>query len=138
MVARNIRLKKLVLVGLCLVAAAPGQATGAEPPVETAAIGNLDRGLRQVTLSSTTSEASFIGIRWDGDKVRGIRVELRDGHSAQAGGYDDSRYTLTSYRFAQGETLTKAWLRDSGYGHGGLRQVEFQTSKGHVKAGAEG
>ena len=82
---------------------------------------------------------TFIGVRWDGDKVRGIRMELSDGSFKQAGGYDDGKYTLTQYRFVAGETLISARLRDSGYGYGSLRQVAFETSlKNAFNAGADG
>ena len=108
-------------------------------PQETASIGAKAAGKSQVLLSSDKAVATFIGIRWDGDKVRGIRMELSDGSFKQAGGYDDGKYTLTQYRFAAGETLVSARLRDSGYGHGSLRQVEFETSlKNTLNAGAEG
>ncbi|HWF10710.1 MAG TPA: Vps62-related protein [Bryobacteraceae bacterium] len=109
------------------------------PVVETAGIGNRDNSLKQVHFSSPSATATFIGVRWDGDKVRGLRVELSDGTNAQAGDYDDGRYTLTTYRFAAGEKLSKAWLRDSGYGYRSLREVEFATSTGHhFMAGAGG
>ncbi len=111
--------------------------TTAASGMETASIG-VCAG-QQVLLSPASAIATFIGIRWDGDKVRGIRVELNDGTAAQAGGYDDGAYTLTSYRFVPGETLAAAWLRDSGYGHGSVREVEFVTShNGSLKAGAAG
>jgi hypothetical protein len=108
-------------------------------PHETASIGNKTAGRSEVVLTSDKAVATFIGVRWDGDKVRGIRIELSDGSSKQAGGYDDAKYTLTQYRFAPGETLVSARLRDSGYGHGSLRQVEFETSlKKTFDAGAGG
>jgi hypothetical protein len=108
-------------------------------PQETASIGNKAAGKTEVVLSSDTAVATFVGIRWDGDKVRGIRVELNDGSFKQAGGYDDAKYTLTQYRFAAGETLVTAELRDSGYGYGSLRQVQFATSlKNAFNAGAGG
>ena len=97
-------------------------------PQETASIGNKAAGKSEVLLTSDKAVATFIGVRWDGDKVRGIRIELSDGSFKQAGGYDDAKYTLTSYRFAPGETLVSAELRDSGYGYGSLRQVQFATS----------
>ena len=87
-------------------------------PQETASIGNKAAGKSEILLSSDKAVATFIGVRWDGDKVRGIRVELSDGSFKEAGGYGDSKYTLTSYRFAPGETLISARLRDSGYGYG--------------------
>ena len=111
----------------------------AQAPQETASIGNKAAGGSQIVLASDKAVATFIGIRWDGDKVRGIRMELSDGSFKQAGGYDDSGYTLTFYRFAPCETLISARLRDSGYGYGSLRQVEFETSlKKTFNAGAAG
>jgi hypothetical protein len=108
-------------------------------PQETASIGNKAAARSQVLLTSDNAVATFIGIRWDGDKVRGIRMELSDGSFKQAGGYDDGGYTLTQYRFAPGETLVSARLRDSGYGYGSVRQLEFETSaKKTFDAGAAG
>jgi jacalin-like lectin domain-containing protein len=108
-------------------------------PQETASIGNKAAGKSEVVLTSDKAVATFIGVRWDGDKVRGIRMELSDGSFKQAGGYDDAKYTLTSYRFTPGETLVTATLRDSGYGYGSLRQVEFETSLNKTfNAGAGG
>ena len=108
-------------------------------PQETASIGAKAAGKSEVLLTSDKAVATFIGVRWDGDKVRGIRVELSDGSFKQAGGYDDGKYTLTQYRFAPGETLVSARLRDSGYGHGSVRQIEFETSlKKTFDAGAAG
>jgi hypothetical protein len=113
--------------------AAPG------PVVETNGIGNRDNKLKQIVLSSPTAVATYIGVRWDGDKVRGIRVKLSDGTQSSCGGVDDGGYTITEFAFAPGETLTKAWLRDSGYGYRSLRQVEFQTSSGRsFKCGGGG
>ena len=108
-------------------------------PQETASIGNKGAANSQVLLTSDKAVVTFVGVRWDGDKVRGIRMELSDGSFKQAGGYDDGKYTLTQYRFAAGETLVSARLRDSGYGYGSLRQVEFETSlKNIFNAGAGG
>jgi hypothetical protein len=118
---------------------APLEARGAAPVRETAGIGNRDGGLPNRTISSSTASAIYFGVRWDGDKVRGIRIDLSDGSTLKVGGFDDGNYTLTEYRFAVGETLKQAWLRDSGYGHRSVRQIEFVTSKGgHFKAGAGG
>jgi hypothetical protein len=108
-------------------------------PQETASIGNKAAGNSEVLLTSDKAVVTFVGVRWDGDKVRGIRMELSDGSFKQAGGYDDAKYTLTPYNFAAGETLVSAELRDSGYGYGSLRQVEFETSlKKTFNAGAGG
>jgi hypothetical protein len=108
-------------------------------PQETASIGNRAAGKSEVLLTSANAVVTFIGVRWDGDKVRGIRMELSDGSFKQAGGYDDGKYTLTSYRFAPGETLVSARLRDSGYGYRSVRQIEFVTSANKTfDAGAAG
>ena len=114
-------------------------AGGTAGPIETAGVGNRDAGPKQTTLSSKTAVVDYIAVRWDGDKIRGIRMRMSDGAQAQCGGIDDGGYTLTEYTFTPGETLTKAWLRDSGYGYGSLRQIEFYTSKGfHFLAGPGG
>jgi hypothetical protein len=81
-------------------------------------------------LTSDTAVARVISVRWDGDKVRGVRMELRDGTVKSAGGIDDVNYTLSSYTFADGETLQSLSFSSSGYGYGSLRRVEFTTSKG--------
>ena len=69
-------------------------------------------------------------MRWDGDKVRGVRMELRDGTIKSAGGIDDVKYTLSSYTFQEGETLQSLSFSSSGYGYGSLRRMEFTTSLG--------
>jgi hypothetical protein len=89
--------------------------------VQTPGIGNRDMSFKQVTLSSPTAVAAFLGVRWDGDKVRGIRMQLSDGTSAQAGGYDDVSYALSTCALAPGDKLSEGWLRDSGYGYGSVR-----------------
>ena len=68
-------------------------------------LGRAEQRHRRPGLVMTDRQASFIGVRWDGDKVRGVRVELTNGKSLQAGGYDDGGYTLTTYRFTTGERL---------------------------------
>jgi hypothetical protein len=114
-------------------------AGAASPLIETASIGNRAAGPREVTFSSSTATVTYLGVRWDGDKVRGIRMRSSDGTQNQCGGIDDGNYALTEFTFMPGETLAKAWLRDSGYGYRSLRQVEFVTSKGRAfKAGPNG
>jgi hypothetical protein len=114
-------------------AATPG------PVTETASIGNRNAGRDQGVFSSPTAVATYVGVRWDGDKIRGVRVRLSDGRQQQCGGIDDGQYGLAEYNFAAGETLSKAWLRDSGYGYGSVREIEFVTSRGgHFKAGPGG
>ena len=107
-----------------------GSNAGQLPAQETASIGNKAAAHSEVVFASGAAVATFIGVRWDGDKVRGIRIELSDGSSKQAGGYDDGGYTLSEYRFVAGEKLVTAFLRDSGYGDGSLRQIELHTSLG--------
>jgi hypothetical protein len=43
-------------------------------------------------------------------------MELRDGTIKSAGGIDDVNYTLTTYTFAEGETLKSLSFSSSGYG----------------------
>src|SRR5579863_9759335 len=104
-------------------------------PWKTESIGS---GGTNFDYSSTTSIVRTIGVRWDGDKVRGIRLELYDGTVWKEGGYDDTNYTLTTYTFTSGEYLLTLTLRDSGYGYGSVRQILFTTSKGEFKAGQDG
>ena len=63
-------------------------------PQETASIGNKVAANAQVLLTSDKAVVTFIGVRWDGDKVRGIRMELSDGSFKQAGGYDTASTRL--------------------------------------------
>jgi hypothetical protein len=107
-----------------------GSNAGQLPAQETASIGNKAAAHSEVVFASGAAVATFIGVRWDGDKVRGIRIELSDGSSKQAGEYDDGGYTLSEYHFAAGERLVTVFLRDSGYGDGSLRQIELHTSLG--------
>jgi hypothetical protein len=85
-------------------------------PQETASIGDKAAGKSEVLLTSDKAVATFIGVRWDGDKVRGIRMELSDGSFKQAGGYDDAKYTLTTYNFAAGETPRSSWTLGTAMG----------------------
>jgi hypothetical protein len=48
------------------------------------------------------------------------------------GDYNNNQYALTTFTFIEGETLVTAYLRDSGYGYGSLRQVQFTTSLGRT------
>ena len=100
------------------------------PWFATRSVGNQAAGKSEVDLASDTSVARVFSVRWDGDKVRGIRMELRDGTIKSAGGIDDVNYTLTSYTFVEGETLKSLSFSSSGYGYGSLRRLEFTTSTG--------
>src|ERR1700691_6663320 len=83
---------------------------------ETASIGNKAAASSQVLLTSDKAVVTFVGVRWDGDKVRGIRMELSDGSFKQAGGYDDGKYTLTAYRFTAGGKRVRPRVREFRYG----------------------
>ena len=100
------------------------------PWFATRSVGNQAAASSEVDLASETSVARVFSVRWDGDKVRGIRMELRDGTVKSAGGIDDVKYTLTTYTFAEGETLKSLSFSSSGYGYGSLRRIEFTTSTG--------
>ncbi|HLY00052.1 MAG TPA: hypothetical protein VKR62_15235, partial [Roseiarcus sp.] len=108
----------------------PPKPVANRPWFATRPVGNQAAAASEVDLVSATSVARVISVRWDGDKVRGIRMELRDGAVKQAGGYDDVNYTLSSYTFADGETLQSLSYSSSGYGYGSLRRLQFTTSKG--------
>jgi len=73
--------------------------TPAPAVVETEGIGNRAANLKQVKFSSDHALPTLLGVRWDSDKIRGIRLEMNDGTHAQAGGYDDSGYPLNQYHF---------------------------------------
>jgi hypothetical protein len=83
---------------------------------DTASIGNQQAG-KSEQFSHYPVNALFLGVRWDGDKIRGIRVELDDGTSSQVEGCNDIGYALTTSSFLPGETFKKAYLRNSGYGY---------------------
>ena len=55
---------------------------------------------------------------------------LNSSRTPEFGGYDDSGYALTTTTFDAGETLTTAFLRDSGYGYRSVREIQFATSLG--------
>ena len=111
--------------------------TAGAGPWKTESIGNANAGTT-FDQKSTTSTVRTIGVRWDGDKVRGIRLELFDGTSWKYGGYDDINYALDTYVFSSGESLKTLTLRDSGYGYRSVRQILFTTSVGQFKAGQDG
>ena len=53
--------------------------------------------------------------------------------------FDDVKYALNTYTFADGETLKSLSFSSSGYGYGSLRRIEFTTSTGATfKAGPTG
>jgi len=82
-------------------------------------------------LNGNGSNVRFFSIRWDGDKVRGIKVDWQDASvpAVQVGGYGDTGYSLSSYTFTSDERLKTFIVRDSGYGHGTLRNLEFSTDR---------
>src|SRR5262249_523947 len=104
---------------------------------KTESIGNANAGIA-FDQKSTTSSVRVISVRWDGDKVRGIRLELFDGTFWKYGGYDDQNYALAVYTFRSDEFLKTLTLRDSGYGHGSVPQIHFTTSQGQFEPGQPG
>jgi hypothetical protein len=107
-------------------------------PWQTPSIGNAKAG-RAFDQKSTTSTVRTIGVIWDGDKLRGIKLELFDGTSWKYGGYDDADYKLGTYTFTSGELLKTLTLRDSVYGNGSVRRIGFTTSLNReFQAGEQG
>jgi hypothetical protein len=86
-----------------------------ERAYDTASIRNQQAG-KSEQFSRYPVNALFLGVRWDGDKICGIRVELEDGTSGQAGGHDDIGYAPITFSFLPGETFKRVHLRNSGYG----------------------
>lgn len=112
-------------------------ATSAALQWKTESIGNANAGIA-FDRKSTTSSVRTISVRWDGDKVRGIRLDLFDGTFWKYGGYDDQNYTLDTYTFKSEEFLKTLTLRDSHYGYGSVRQIHFTTSQGQFQPGQPG
>jgi hypothetical protein len=121
-------------------------ATVAPPPpvvhfpwFQTASVGNTGASHSEVIVDSDTKIAQYLAVRWDGDKIRGLRLVLTDGSTHDAGGINDTNYALTSYTFSAGETLQSLSLSSSGYGYGSLRRFQFSTSRGgNFAAGPQG
>jgi hypothetical protein len=110
-----------------------------EYPEKTDHIGSGFGGTLSFDDHAEDDSVQSFGVRWDGDKIRGIRWVYFNGKAQQVGGYDDSKYGLKTYTFRKGELLDTFTLRDSGYGHGSLRSLEFTTSRGkHFAAGPGG
>lgn len=107
------------------------------PVVKTGSIGNAKAGEAFESKASGTT-VQYLGIRWDGDKVRGVEVKYFDGTDFQIGGINDSKYTLTSHTFGLGEMLKSLTLRDSGYGYRSFRNLDMKTSTGALSAGQSG
>lgn len=80
-----------------------------------------------------------LSVRWDGDKIRGIKWTLTDNSSKKYGGYDDVAYTLSTFDFPEDDPLKTVVLRDSGYGYNSLRQIQIETMSGaKFTAGPDG
>jgi hypothetical protein len=110
-----------------------------EYPVQTDHIGSGFGGALSFNDHAEDDSVQSFSVRWDGDKVRGIRWVYFSGKAQQVGGYDDSKYKQKTYTFRKGEVLDTFTLRDSGYGHGSLRSLEFTTSRGgHFAVGPGG
>src|SRR6185503_3222852 len=108
-------------------------------PHSTDQAGNPQAGSTPFNQHSATSPIRYLGIRSDGDKVRGLSWTCFDGTSQTFGDYDAVAYTLTSYTFEPDEQLASLSIKDSGYGRGSVRRVELTTSRGgRCGAGPEG
>ena len=86
-----------------------------------------------VDLTTAHSSVRDVQFRWDGDKIRGVKVDFHDEsvNPVQCGRFDDSQYPLTGYIFGPEECLTSVVLTDSGYGYSCLRQITIcSTDKG--------
>ena len=105
---------------------------------ETAAAGNPQAGTTRFDQHSATSPVRYLAVRADGDKVRGIEWQSFDGGTQQFGDCNSVGYTLTSYTFAPDEPLSTLTIKDSGYGRGSVRRIEFTTSRGSFAAGPGG
>jgi hypothetical protein len=77
------------------------------PWIETQVIGSKGVAGFQVELQAMFATARYFGVRRDGDKVRGLRMELEDSTFARVGGYDDVKYTLTDYTSIEEKLSTR-------------------------------
>lgn len=109
-----------------------------EFPVRTDHIGSGFGGSGAFDDHSEDDSVQTFSVRWDGDKIRGIRWVYFNGKAQQVGGYDQNKSSKT-YTFRKGEVLDTFTIRDSGYGYGSLRSLEFTTSRGgHFAVGPGG
>jgi hypothetical protein len=93
------------------------------------AIGNANAVHTVVDLHRPDSVIAYLAVRWDGDKILGLKWTYLDGQEMSAGNADKVGNTLlTSYNFAPGEYLLSLQLHDSGYGYGSFRQLLFTTT----------
>src|SRR5687767_8542927 len=110
--------------------------------IRTEWIGNGGRdyaGAERSFNDSSSLRVKSLSMRWDGDKIRGIKWTLTDNSFKKYGGYDDIAYTLSTFDFPEDDPLKTVILRDSGYGYNSLRQIEIETMAGaKFKAGPDG
>jgi hypothetical protein len=108
-----------------------------EDQVQTDHIGSGFGSSGAFDAHSSAASVQSVSVTWDGDKIRGLRWVYFDGKAEQIGGYD-ARHQKT-FVFKKGEVLDTFTIRDSGYGYGSLRSLEFTTSKGrHFAVGPGG
>ena len=110
--------------------------------IKTEWIGNGGRDYAGQARSFDDSSAlrvRSLSVRWDGDKIRGMKWTLTDNSFKKYGGYDDVSYALSTFDFPDDDPLKSFILRDSGYGYNSLRQIELETMAGaKFKAGPDG
>jgi hypothetical protein len=118
--------------GLALCITSPPSST---PSItQTAPFGNTgDTGI----YLQLPSPVTYLGVRWDGDKVRGFEMTSENGKKLQAGGSGDAGYTLTTTTFSPGLTLEKASLYSSGYGDTSIIKITFTTADDNTFSAGE-
>jgi hypothetical protein len=91
-------------------------------------IGNPNAAASTSDLHKPNSVIAYLAVRWDGDKIRGMKWTYLDGTQETVADANAVDYALTSYNFAPREYLTTLLLHDSGYGYGSFRQILFTTT----------
>ena len=79
----------------------------------------------------------FISVHWDSNKIRGLYIRGIDRRGGTAG--DLSSSWTVNFDIMGGNALKTAYLRDSGWGHGSVRQINFTTTlRDHFHVGPDG
>jgi hypothetical protein len=91
-------------------------------------IGNANAAHTTYDRHRADSVIAYLAVRWDGDKIRGMKWTYLDGQEESVADVNAVDYALTSYNFMPREYLTTLLLHDSGYGYGSFRQILFTTT----------
>ena len=136
------KISSAILIAGLWATAVSAAITIPDKKIKTEWIGNGGRdytGQQRSFDDSGALRVTSLSVRWDGDKIRGIKWTLSDNSFKKYGGYDDTSYTLTTFDFPDDDPLKSFILRDSGYGYNSLRQIELETMAGaKFKAGPDG